>query len=206
MIFFDLDGTLYRTHETCLPTLYELCAELGILLTQDDEAFLLHTTADALLQRVAPDLADEKREWFKHELKWREIAEVKKRGRLFDGAKDLLNSLRSEGVSIAICGMGGKEYIAAVLERCEIAEYFVAVLHRVEGKTKAEVLSDYIREKNISVAECVMIGDSVTDFTAAKFTGMPFIGVRHGYGAKAIEEEALMAEDLRAVKVLLRQL
>jgi phosphoglycolate phosphatase-like HAD superfamily hydrolase len=56
IIIFDLDGTLYRTHETCLPPLYELCKENNISLGEEDERFLLYTTAPALLDRVAPNM------------------------------------------------------------------------------------------------------------------------------------------------------
>ena len=124
MIIFDLDGTLYRTHETALPPLYALCEEYGIKLSKEDEALLLCTTTEAFLEKVAPDMPEEEKLKFQQEIKWREIEEVKKNGCLFDGAKEMLSKLKAEGFLLAVCGMGSKEYIDAVVDKCEIRHYF----------------------------------------------------------------------------------
>ena len=195
MIFFDLDGTLYRTHETCLPPLYSLCRSYGLNLTKEDESFLLYTTADALLNRIAPDMPKEHREKFKYDLKWMEIEAVKERGRLFDGVADMLSALYEKGTPLAICGMGSKEYIDCVLDRCRIRHYFDAILHRIEGKTKSQVLSEFLANEKLAPEDCLMIGDSATDFTAAKDNKISFIGVSYGFGAEEIQNDATMIDN-----------
>ena len=102
MVIFDLDGTLYRTHETGLPILRELCREYGVKLTPEDERYLLYTTTNALLNKVAPDMPEETRERFRYEFKRREIGNVKSNGRLFDGIEALLDSLASDGIDMAM--------------------------------------------------------------------------------------------------------
>ena len=49
-IIFDLDGTLYRTHETALPVFRKICDKYNIALSKERENFLLYTTIDAFLR------------------------------------------------------------------------------------------------------------------------------------------------------------
>lgn len=200
IIFFDLDGTLYRTHETCLPPLYELCREYDIHLTEDDKKFLFCSTTDSLLQKTAPHMTQKQREEFIYKLKWREIEKVKKHGRLFDGAEALLHSLSADKIPLAICGMGSKEYTEIVLTKCNIKQYFSHVLHRVEGKTKSQVLSDFLIKEKLIPEDCLMVGDSVTDLNAAKDNMIPFVGVSYGYGAKDIANSSVSIDNIEQLK------
>lgn len=199
-IFFDLDGTLYRTHLTALPTLYALCEKYGIKLTKEDEALLLCTTTATLLERVAPDMPEELKVKFQHELRTLEIEEVRKHGTLFDGVKELLSKLKAAGYFLAICGMGHKEYIYTVVDKCGIRHYFDAILHRIEDKTKGQVLNDFLLTHKISPKDCVMIGDSNTDLTAAKYNDMPFIGVSYGYGVEKIKGVAIIVDNVADIE------
>lgn len=200
MIIFDLDGTLYRTHETVLPPLYDICREYGLTLTKEDESLLLYTTADTLLDRIAPDMPPELRNKFCYDLKWRERELVKEKGRLFCGVEDLLKSLASNGIPMAICGMGSKEYIETVLDRCNIKHYFKYICHRVEGLTKSQVLKKLLENAGLQPNECIMVGDSATDIKAAKDNSIAFIGVKYGYGANDIKEANALVDDVSQLK------
>lgn len=200
MIFFDLDGTLYRTHITALPPMHALCEEYGIKLSKEDEALLLYTTTATLLEKVAPDMPEEQKLKFRQEIKLLEIEEVKKHGRLFDGTKKLLSKLKAAGYLLAICGMGSKEYIDAVVDKCEIRQYFDIILHRIDGKTKGQVLKDFLVTKQLSPENCVMIGDSITDLMAAKDNEMPFIGVSYGYGTPKIKKNSVIVDSVAEIE------
>ncbi len=200
IIFFDLDGTLYRTCLTALPPLYALCKKYGVRLSKEDEALLLCTTTATLLEKVAPDMTEEQKLNFQQELKLLEIEEVKKQGILFDGVKELLSKLKAAGNMLAICGMGSKEYIDTVVDKCEIRHYFDAILHRIEGKTKGQVLKDYLIAYQFSSKNCVFVGDSGTDLMAAKDNGIPFIGVSYGYGAEKIKGSAIMVDSVKEIE------
>ncbi len=145
MIIFDLDGTLYRIHETCIPPLYDVCKRFNILLTPEDEKFLLYTTVKSLLDRVATDMPQNERDEFERE-KWREIEVVKERGRLFDHVEEVLSSFYDNSIEMAICGMGSKEYIETVLDYCHIRHYFKFVSHRMGERTKAEALKQLLQD------------------------------------------------------------
>lgn len=194
MIFFDLDGTLYRTHETSLPVLRLLCDSYGIKHTKEDEERFLITTADAFLDRAAPDMPVARREAFKVDLRRNEREAVRTGGRLFEGAGEMLAELRASGFSLAICGMGSEEYISCVLDRCGIRDFFDTVLCRIDGQTKSQVLSEFLGKRQLRPEDCILIGDSNTDFVAAGDNCIPFIGVSYGYGVADIRDKAVMAD------------
>lgn len=203
IIIFDLDGTLYRTHETCLPPLYDMCRKNNITLTSEDERFLLYTTPAALLDRVAPDMTPEQREQFAFDLKWREIELVQERGRLFENVEGLLSSLAADGVPMAICGMGSKEYIEAVLTRCDIKHYFRYICHRIDGLSKSQMIKKLLKDSNLQPDACIMVGDSLTDMTAAQENGLLFLGVSYGYGSGDIAEADAIADDVLQLESLI---
>ncbi|MHB1485036.1 MAG: HAD hydrolase-like protein [Saccharofermentanales bacterium] len=193
---FDLDGTLYQTHETGLPPLYELCSKYNIILSPEDERFLLFTTTESLLRKVVPNMTTEEILKFCEELKWLEIEKVREHGRLFDGVECMLASLAAKSVVMAICGMGSKEYIEAVLIRCNIKKYFKYIYSRVEGLIKSQVLARLLTETRQDARQCFMVGDSITDLKAARVNMIPFIGVSYGYGANDIANADEMAHDV----------
>ena len=195
IVIFDLDGTLYRTHETCLPVFRDMCSIYKIPLTKESENFLLYTTTDSFLRKTIPDMTAEQRAEFGKENRRREIAEVKEYGRLFDGIQELLATLASDSIEMAICSMGSKEYVEAVIERCGIAKYFKSVYHRVEGLTKTQVMKTLLSDMDLESNQCLMIGDSITDLTAARENGVPFIGVSYGYGADDVSDADVLVND-----------
>lgn len=203
MVIFDLDGTLYRTHETGLQALREMCGRYDLAVAPEDERYYLYTTAKDLLKKIAPDMPDQVRERFGDELKWREIEIIRETGRLFEGIPELLAELAADRIPMAICGMGSKEYIEAVIEHRNINNYFKYVYPRVEGFTKSQRLRMLLDEAEDAPDECVFIGDSVTDLTAALDCGVPFIGVSWGYGIKEIADSAEIVRNVPELKSLI---
>jgi phosphoglycolate phosphatase len=172
-----------------------MCGKYHIPLTKEDENFLLYTTADSFLRKNAPDMTADQRAKFGKELSQREIAAVKAHGRLFDGVYDMLITLARDDIEMAICGMGSKEYIEAALDHCGVARYFKAVYHRVEGLTKAQVMKIMLADMSAASDPCFMVGDSVNDLIAARENGIPFIGVRYGYGADDISDADMLVDN-----------
>ena len=167
---------------------------------------MLFTTTDSFLRKYAPDMTAEQRAEFGEEFKQREIAAVKAHGRLFDGAYELLESLAGDGIEMAICGMGSREYIHTVLDHCGIAHFFKAVYFRVDGLTKGQVMTKLLSDFGVAANECLMVGDSITDITAARENGVPFIGVAYGYGAKDIADAEVLAYDMAQLRTAIYQL
>ena len=204
MFVFDLDGTLYKTYETCITVLEEFCGEYRLKIVPEDVRYLMYTTVAALVERIAPHLSATDRSRFEQEFKRREAETILQSGELFKGAEDLLRRLKKAGHALAICGMGSEEHVDAVLKRCNILRYFDYVYSNRQGKTKTELLEELICHAGRQKEDCVMIGDSITDLIAAKDNRVPFIGVRYGYGTEGIKG-SLMAEDIEELEGLLNQ-
>jgi len=75
----------------------------------------------------------------------------------------------------------------------------------VEGFTKSQRLHDLLNEAGISPDNCVFIGDSITDLTAARDNDVPFIGVNWGYGVQEISKTETIVEDVSHLKSLIYQ-
>lgn len=205
MVIFDLDGTLYQTRETCLPTLREACEKFHLAPTSEDIKSLLCTTTDAFLNKLAPDMPLDQKNEFKNYMKWREIELVKEQGQLFPYIKEMLLSLVADGEKLAVCSMGSREYVEAVLKRCGIWDCFSFVAHRVNGLSKSESLGNLLEQTGVSPRECLMIGDSLGDLTAAKQYDIPFIGVEYGYGTEDLMTADALAKDGLALQGLIYQ-
>lgn len=203
MLIFDLDGTLYRTHETTLPAFEGLCKQYGISLAEEDKRYLMVTTTRSFLRRAAPELPEEKQVSFQRELRHRELQAVRERGRLFDHVEEMLTSLVQSGEELAICGMGSQEYIETVLNHCKIRQYFKYVSYRIGDRTKGEALRQLLCDADKTADQCVLIGDSGTDWNAAKENRMAFIGVTYGYGFQQVAQADFLAETVTQLESLI---
>ena len=203
MIIFDLDGTLYRTHETTVPTLRALCRRYHVALSPEDERYLMYTTIQELLDRVAPDMPKERQQYFIRDMNEEEIRQVQIRGRLFDGVQEMLAFLAERGVDMAICGMGRPIYIETVLIHCGIRPYFRYVMGRKEGRPKGQALRDLLDKAGKSPTECLMVGDSITDRRAAEENGVPFLGVSYGYGRDGLCDLPELAHSVEQLQNML---
>ncbi|NTV78927.1 MAG: HAD family hydrolase, partial [Clostridiales bacterium] len=200
MILFDLDGTLYQTHETSLPPLYDLCRKYDLTLSPEDSSFVLYSTVKALLDKIAPQMPFDQRSEFMAELKAQETEAIKKHGRLFDGIEELLSSLSNSGIEMAICSIGSKEYVETVLEHCNIKHYFKYITHRIGDRTKTEALKQLLQDSGQKPNECIMVGDSIIDLTAAVENNVPFIGVTYGYGARDLTQANALVDNAAQLK------
>ena len=60
------------------------------------------------------------------------------------------------------------------------------------GVKKPELIAIVLKEQKLSADECVMVGDTLNDFAAARANGVKSIGVAWGYGTK---EELSQADE-----------
>ena len=67
--------------------------------------------------------------------------------------------------------------------------------YRVERLTKTQVMKAMLLDMGLGSSQCMMVGDSITDLTAARDNGVPFIGVSYGYGADGITDADVLVHD-----------
>ncbi len=193
-VIFDLDGTISDPVEGITKSINYALVELGYEAHSKEE----------LLRYVGPHL----------KVTFSELAGIKdeatlsraielyreryipigyRENHLYEGIKEVLAQLVSNGSILCIATTKRKDIASKVLEFFAIDNYLTQVhgcdLHR----TKADLLRDILEDEKLNKRPMVMIGDRDTDFLAASEVKMPSIAVRWGYGN---EKEYAMATDV----------
>ncbi len=128
--------------------------------------------------------------------------------RLFDGVEPALQTLRDEGVTLAICTNKPSALVAPLLQHFGLQDQFALVLggdSLAERKPSGVPLRHIATQLGVAPEAALMVGDSITDYRAAVDAGMPVALVRYGYprglDLDNVEAVAVM-DDLRELLVL----
>jgi HAD superfamily hydrolase (TIGR01509 family) len=113
--------------------------------------------------------------------------------KLFPGARGCLQRIKADGRKLAIATSANLSRIDRELKRLRLSHVFDAVvtLEDVENiKPDPECLEVAARKLGSKIEECVFVGDTNADASAAKNIGMRFIGVDWGYHPAQIIKKA----------------
>lgn len=185
-VVFDLDGTVADTSPGIFDAYDYATAKIGVKIDiHEDLGAWIGPTINKIGERLSDDPA--KQELFVKS--FRECyKESMKKTYLYDGMRELLDSIKDEG---------GRIYIAT----CKIwhaTEFIVDMLGlKFDGLSSAnDVENRHLKTEIIRYGaenfgytlnkESVMIGDSYTDISAGKECGMDTIAVMYGYGNKKL--------------------
>jgi len=191
LCIFDLDGTLYRTASSFVPTMRRIYEEFGVKTPPDDVIMSMvgetYTTfIEWLIPQGFPDDVDRLGE----RVSEIEFASIETDGELFPDVEATLRELKKRGCRIALCTNGDRRYASFVLDRFEIAGLFDALATNDDDRrTKLEMVAELIREAQ--PARTFVIGDRYHDVQAGRANGCIVVGVAYGYG----EPEELRAAD-----------
>jgi len=106
------------------------------------------------------------------------------RTRLYPNVRSTLQLLKSKGYRLVIVTNKPFDFVEPILkglELIELFEYFIGGDSLAEKKPSPLPLLHVCERFNLSVEECVMIGDSKNDILAGNACGMQTIGVTYGY-------------------------
>ena len=125
--------------------------------------------------------------------------------KLYEGVDPAVRALRAAGVATAICTNKPHALVEPLLQHLGMDGLFDAVLggdSLPQRKPSGEPLRHLATLFQHAPADCLMVGDSLTDYRAAQDAGMPIVLVRYGY------PRGLDLDDNAAVAVIddLRQL
>lgn len=112
---------------------------------------------------------------------------------IYPHVKDTLARLHRSGVKMAVCSNKPERFINPVLSKNAIAGYFDVLVGGdtlKEKKPSALPLMVAAEQLGVSIEQCLMVGDSATDFNAAQAAGMDCVLVSYGY-ARGIDVHAL---------------
>jgi phosphoglycolate phosphatase len=196
-IVFDLDGTLASTAPDILNALNTLLSEQGLTALEEEEAyeFISTGTGAEYLIRLAHTRSGKS-------LDQQEVAPLLQRyfdiygdnlcvhTTLYDGCADCLDSLLRDGYILSVCTNKPMSLARPLLCTLGIADRFSAICGRDSFaffKPDPRHLLATIAKAGGSAGSAVLVGDSITDVTAARAAGIPVILATFGYATLAAE-------------------
>ena len=182
--FFDLDGTLADTDRDIREAWKAAMSDLGLKRDDFDAVFVAGPPIDVMLQNLfpaeyTPELAAKMREAFGRHYdhdgfpNTREYPGVLDKVRRLKAAGDrvfIVTNKRHAGAAI----MGRKFGWDKVFEKLYTGDMY--------GVKKPELIAIVLREQGLRPESCVMVGDTLNDFTAARANNVFSVGVAWGYG------------------------
>ena len=178
-VLFDWDGTLADTAEASFRCYVRTLEAFAIPFDRDTYArtyspnWYLTFRALGLAEQHWPD-ADAR--WLAH------FAE--ERISLIDGARDVLESLTTRGVSTAIVTSGGRERVSRELEHHGLASHVHACVYGcdvTQKKPHPEGLLLALERLRVDPDDAVYVGDSPEDIEMARGAGVRSVAIPGGY-------------------------
>lgn len=185
-VLFDLDGTLVNSLADLADSTNFALRQLGFPSHETEEyKYFVGDGIPKLIERALPE--GEKTE--DNKSKCLELFMARYREHFFDktdaydGIKDLLYSLRAEGLKIAVISNKAQEMAQKVVDKV-FGDIFDTVAGKREGyKTKPDpaLTLEVIRELGVTPDVSVLVGDSGMDMAAAVNAKTAGIGVTWGF-------------------------
>lgn len=186
-VLFDLDGTLTNPYMGITNSLMYALERLGYKVPPREElaSFIGPPLITEYQRRFGMDEETAKegvrlyREYFAD----RGIFE----NELIDGAKELLQELKSRGKRVYLATSKPREFAERILTHFGIAEYFDFVgASTMDGRIneKHQVIADLLEKTGADPAECLMVGDRFHDIVGAHRFGIKCCAVLCGFGSR----------------------
>lgn len=118
------------------------------------------------------------------------------------GVVEMLESLSAIGIPLYVNSGTATVPLIKSVANLRIGSFFKEILGSTKepfGGSKVENLQFVAKQENISISEILMIGDSDSDFAAAKEAGCHFLGVSNHWNKWGNEELFPTVTDLRDV-------
>ncbi len=106
---------------------------------------------------------------------------------LYDGIKNLLSNLKSDGIKIGIASSKPHKYVVELLEKFDILKYFDSVCgvsFNADCESKQSVIARCVKELETEPVNTIMVGDRSYDIDGARANMLDTVGVLWGYGNK----------------------
>lgn len=206
---FDWDGTLADTRQAIVTSFQKALSEVNCKVSNE-----------YIERRIGIGAADTFRDILKSkgiidELLVKKLVkrksevqiELTTKNELFDGAKDLLETLKGK-IKVGLASMNNQAVISHQLEVNNLEEYFqviVTVDDVSRSKPDPEIFLKTAQKLKVDNKECVVFEDSIFGVKAAKTGGMTCIAVTTGvYTLQELQQEKpdLIVETLKDNRIV----
>ncbi|MGL5510279.1 MAG: HAD-IA family hydrolase [Microcoleaceae cyanobacterium] len=179
LIIFDFDGTLADSLETIFHIINNLAPEFDYHPSSYSEINELKKLTDCQIIKQSgialykiPFLMRRLRIELKQELL--NIA-------LFPGIKEAIRELNTQGYQLGIITYNSRENVRQVLENHDLHDAFDFIYNTPTIIGKHQVIRKLLKEKNLSPAHVVVVGDEIRDIVGAKKAKTRAIAVSWGF-------------------------
>ena len=183
---FDLDGTLVDSLPGIAWSIDAALSQCGLPPLRRDLKPLVGPPIRNILSTVAGVCEGERLDALESAFRSSYDSAGWRKTRCQQGAGDLLRRLLAGGVDLWLVTNKPAEATRKILDELKLANLFEETQSRDSRApafdSKAEILRDLLRRRNLRRGACLMIGDTAEDRDAAMAAGIRCAIVAHGYG------------------------
>jgi phosphoglycolate phosphatase len=180
-IIFDFDGTLVDSMDLAIHVYNTLAEKNGYKkIVPEDKQYLRGLTVKekcAYLEFPTykiPFLAPSFYRLYKESMK--DLM-------MFDGIKDVLQSLVEKGYQLAVISSNSEEVIREFLQNHQI-DYMDDIVCSSNILGKDKIIKKFLKKRKLNASDTIYIGDEIRDVVAAKKCDIPVVWVEWGFDLK----------------------
>lgn len=192
--FFDLDGTLADTDGDIRASWKAALADLGVDCPSFDKDFVAGPPLEEMAKRLFPEIyTDELGVKIRERFGYHYDNDGFPNTFEYPGIIDAVKALKNSGARVFIAtnkryagasAMAAKFGWNGVFEKLYAGDMYDSD-PSIGRMNKTRLLAYAMNEIGVKPGECVMVGDTINDFTAARANGIYCVGVRWGYGKES---------------------
>lgn len=179
-IIFDMDGTLIDSAKIAVPAFKKVCPKFGFEIPRDETIISAVGYANPFFYyKIYPEIDKKLLKSFGEvvEKAERDIVEEVNTDMLFEGVKELLDTLVQRKNRMFIASTGDSEHVDDCLKACNIYSYFEEI--HCNKPDKELMVAEIIKKE--PKGKWILIGDRTKDSKAAKYNNIISIGAAYGY-------------------------
>ncbi len=205
-VIFDMDGTLWDATKQVTDSWNVIFGkyENAKKITYSDMQNCMGLMMDDIIKRLLPKCSDNEQKVILKECEEFENKYLCSNcGKLYDGLKETLISLRNNGYKCMIVTNAQDGYVQAFFASSGLGNLFDD--YEMYGRTllpKDENIKLILKRNNIE--EAVYVGDTIWDYNSATKAGLPFIHASYGFGK--VPEAKYKIENLNELTELVMNL
>lgn len=184
---FDWDGTLVDSERHIVASIERAARAVGLpVLAYDQMKNIIGLGMREALLTLYPDLNDSQVGDLRKHYSKHFFSESVEQGQLFGGVIDVLDTLKSKGLNLAVATGKSRNGFEIALDSTDLRSYFDIGRCADETKSKPhpmmleQIIEFYASSGQITVEQMVMVGDTEFDLEMASLCGLDSIGVSYG--------------------------